>query len=171
MLKIPLYTIYLGSILLLIQACGYQFSAVKSLPGDIHSISVSVLRNETRQSGMEVTMTNALVDQFNRHSPAMVVPETQAQAVLTGTVRSLVSDVISRTSTRQVSERRLTVTVSLTLRDKANQILWQGQELSAQQTYSVAADDIITERNRLYALQRMAQRIAEEAYLLMTQAF
>lgn len=116
-------------------------------------------------------MTNALVKEFVQHRKGMVVDETQAQSVLSGTILSMNTEVTSRTSTRIVAQRQITITLSLMLKNTAGAIIWRNNNLKATEPYSVTEDRIATEDNRSRAIGRAVQRLAEDAYNAMAHGF
>lgn len=149
---------------LALQACGYQVSGTQPLPSGIDTIAVHVVTNRTRQTGLEVAVTNALVNELVRHRKGMVVNDAQAQGILSGTILSMETDVTARRSTRQVVQRQVTITLSLSLKNRAGKIIWQDNNLRARRSYRVSDDRLATEANRLEAVNLAVQRLAEDAY-------
>ena len=119
---------------------------------------------ELRQMGLEVTLTNALVNEFIQHRKGMVVNAAQAQSLLSGTIVSMETNVVSRNSDRIISQREVVITLSLTLKNKSGDIIWRDSNLRAKQSYSVSDDALATEANRRGAIERVVQRLAEDAY-------
>ena len=115
-------------------------------------------------------MTNALVSELTKHRQTVVVDDGAAQAVLSGKVLSLYNDVVSRTSTTQASERRLTMEVLLHLKRNDGTVLWQSN-LRTSENYGVATDSAESERLHRSALEKAAQRLAEEAYINIGHGF
>lgn len=111
-----------------------------------------------------MAVTNALVNELVRHRKGMVVNEAQAQGILSGTILSMETDVTARRSTRQVVQRQVTITLSLTLKNRAGKIIWQDNYLKARRSYRVSDDRLVTEANRLEAVNLAVQRLAEDAY-------
>jgi outer membrane lipopolysaccharide assembly protein LptE/RlpB len=153
-----------GLLCLALQACGYQFSGSQPLPAGVDTIAVHVVTNRSRQTGLEVAVTNALVNEFIRHRKGMVVNAAQAQGILSGTVLSLETDVTARSSIRQVVQRQVTITLALTLKNRAGEIIWQDNTLSAKRSYRVSDNRLATTANRLRAIDLAVQRLAEDAY-------
>jgi len=145
-------------------ACGYQSSGSQPLPTGVDTVAIHVVTNRSRQTGLEVALTNALVKEFIQHRKGMVVDEAQAQSVLSGTILSLQTDVTSRTTTRTVVQRRITITLSLTLNNSSGDVIWEDNNLRSRQSYSVSDDAIATEANRRQAIDRAVRRLAEDAY-------
>lgn len=148
----------------MLQACGYQFSGSQSLPTGVDTIAIHVVTNRSRQTGLEVMLTNALVNEFIRYRKGMVVDEARSQSVLSGTILSMETNVVSRSSERIVAQREVTITLSLTLKNKSGDIIWRDNYIRAKQAYSVSSDTITTETNRLRAIDLAVQRLAENAY-------
>ena len=162
---------WFGFLLIALQACGYQFSGSPSLPGDVNHVAIHVLANRTRQSGLEVIVTNALIGEFSKHGQGLVVDTDRAQAVLTGTIRFLNLDVETRSSTMIVVTRRVTLVVALTLADKTGKVLWRDDSIRASQNYAVTGNEISDQGNRLDAIRIAVQRLAENVYLELAQNF
>lgn len=116
-------------------------------------------------------MTNALVKEFVQHRKGLVVDEAQAQSVLSGTILSLQTDVTSRTTTRTVVQRRIAITLSLTLHNTSGDVIWRDSSLRSRQSYSVSNDAIVTETNRRQAIDRAVQRLAEDAFNAIVHGF
>ena len=153
-----------------LSGCGYRFADSRTLTIGLDTVAVHVLDNRTRQTGLEVLMTNALVSELTKHRQTVVVDDGAAQAVLSGKVLSLYNDVVSRTSTTQASERRLTMEVLLHLKRNDGTVLWQSN-LRTSENYGVATDSAESERLHRSALEKAAQRLAEEAYINIGHGF
>ena len=153
-----------------LSGCGYRFADSRTLTIGVDALAVHVLENRTRQTGLEVLMTNALVDELTRHRQTVVVDDESAQAVLSGKILRLYTDVVSRTSTTQVSERRVTMEVLLNIKQNDGTMLWQSN-VRASENYRVSTNRAETDRLRQVALGKAAQRIAEEAYINIGHGF
>jgi outer membrane lipopolysaccharide assembly protein LptE/RlpB len=151
--------------------CGYQLAGKGELPGKVDTIAVSMLANRTAESGLETKVTNALIDELTRRRQDLVVSTERADAVLSGTIDALSATTVARSGTLTAAERKVVITVSLTLKDRKGGVLWQGQRLTAEQAYPVADTKPHTETNRRAAIAQVAQRLAEYAYERLTDSF
>lgn len=156
--------------LTLLASCGYRLSGSGRLPGDANTIGISVLTNRTALSGLETTVTNALVDEFTRRQQNLVVEASRADAVLGGTIDALSTETVARRSTLTAVERRMVITASLVLKNQKGVVLWT-HRITASQTYAVDTSRPETDRNLRMASARVAQRLAEFAYARLTAAF
>jgi outer membrane lipopolysaccharide assembly protein LptE/RlpB len=154
---------------LLLTACGYHLAGNGRLPGGADTIGIRVLANRTALSGLEATVTNALVDEFTRRQQNFVVAPDRAEVVLSGSVDSLSTATVARSSTLTAVERRMVITASLVLKNRSGAVLWSHQ-ISANQTYTVASQQETNQNLRL-AAAKVAQRLAEYAYERLTQDF
>ena len=153
-------------------ACGYHMAGSGKLPGGIQKIAVNVLENRSGETGVETTMTNAVVIELNRRRKGVVVDEAQAEGILGGTIESLRSDTVSHKGSHTSLERRVYVTVSLKLTDPKGKVLWKANRLQAEQAYPVVeGDKPATENNRRQAIATLAQRLAENIYRRLTDEF
>ncbi len=146
--------------------CGYGFrGTVNNLPRDIQSIYIPVFVNETSEPGAEVVFANALIYEFTRSRILRVVPESQAQAYLTGKIKTIAIDPVIYANQTQALERRVTVTLDISCRRSDNQkILWQNQNMSRYEVFQVTNDPLQTDRNKQAALAKIAQDLSERIH-------
>jgi len=119
-----------GFVLLFLAACGYQLSGQSSfLPKDIHTIYVEPFINRSRDVGIEKELTTALRGEFYRRGQLRVVEQSeQADAILSGVVRSLDSSVVSVNRKDEALQYESVMTLDVTLRRREpNEIIWRGQ--------------------------------------------
>ncbi|MGD9022906.1 MAG: LPS assembly lipoprotein LptE [Deltaproteobacteria bacterium] len=149
-----------------ISACGYQFAGggLKA-PGGVGTIAITVLENRTSESGIERVFTNDLAYEFTRSKVLGVVEKDVADAVLSGVIRNMREESISHTASFASDERRVTVTLSLTLKSQGGAVLWSDSELSDREAFEVFPNDkMATERSKRAALETISERLAEKAH-------
>jgi outer membrane lipopolysaccharide assembly protein LptE/RlpB len=152
--------------------CGYHFAGYGQLPGGVDRLAVNVLLNRSSVSGIESTVTNALVNEIERRRRGAIVKGDRAQATLAGTIDSITWDTVSHRGVNTAAERRVYVVISLALSDLDGKVLWKRARLAAEQAYTVVdGDKIATENNRRRAIDLAAQRVAETAYQRMVDNF
>lgn len=153
-------------------ACGYKLAGRGTLPGGVERIAVNILTNRSSETGVEITITNALINELNRRRQGSVVDPDEAEAILEGTIQSLTWDTVSRRAVNAALERRVYGTLSLTLTDSSGKVLWKRSGLKAEQAYAVVEDNkSATESNRRQAIGILAQRLAENVYGRLTDDF
>ena len=133
--------------------------------------AVTMLVNRSGESGLEAKVTNALLDEITRRRQDLVVSVEQADAILSGTIDNLSTQTAARSGTLTATERKVVITVSLTLKDRNGEVLWQGARLVAEQAFPVADTKPQTESNRRAAMNEVAKRLAEYAYERLTDNF
>jgi len=157
---------------ILISACGYNFAGRgKNLPSDIKSIAITILKNKTSEMGIENIFTNSIIYEFTRSHQLPIKPKDKADAVLGGSIDSLKEDTFSRSSGHRALERRITITISLTLRDTNKRILWSDTGISDYEVFKVSEDRLTAEKNRRESIKKLASRIAEEVYDRIFEGF
>lgn len=155
-----------------LSACGYQMTGLGSLPGKAQTIGVKMFVNRSIETGAEAVLANALSEELNRRRPGTVERVRHADAVMTGTIISINRDTISRSGTLTAIKRRLTLEVSMVLRDRSGKTLWERPRMTATGDYDVVEEcNITTENNRRDALLSAADRLAEDAYRALTDDF
>lgn len=134
-------------------------------------MSITVLTNRTAHSLLQSTITNALLDEFTRRRPGLIVGVEQSQAVLSGTIESLESETVTRVNSQTASQRRLSIHVALSMTDKSGKVLWQENDLNFEQNYAVSINKTTSDLNRRLAMEKVALRLAEDVYERLTSSF
>lgn len=146
--------------------CGYALrGSTNNLPPDIQGIYIPVFVNETTEAGAEVVFANALIYEFTRSRNLPVVPESQAQAIVIGKIKSAIIDSVIYANQTQALQRKITLTLEVTCRRTDNQkVLWQNLNLSRYEVYNVTTDITQTDQNKSLAIQKIAQDLSEKIH-------
>jgi len=153
-------------------ACGYQLAGTGGLPGGIQTLHVQVVANSSSETGTETLVTNALISELNRRRQGVVVEADAAEAVLTGAIDALTWDTVSLRGLTTAAERRVYLTLSLSLVATNGDVLWKRSGLRAEQAYAVVeGNKPATENNRRSAIREVSLRLAEDVYRRMTDQF
>jgi outer membrane lipopolysaccharide assembly protein LptE/RlpB len=159
--------------LLALFGCGYHFAGTGGkAPGDIQSIAVNVLGNQTAEIGIETIFTNAILNEFIRWKRLPVKSLNEAEAVLGGSVARIKTQTASHLTRTRTLETRVIVTLSLTLtRVDTDEVLWQNKKLSYHDEYVEAANALNTNRLRREAFRRIAEFLAERIHRDLFEEF
>jgi hypothetical protein len=161
----------LAVILILVPAaCNYRFGGYREAHTTIQSLNITPFENRTRQVGIEALFTNDLVYEVGRGDRIALAAPGSADAVLSGVIKDLRANTISRQNLNTSLERRVYVTVELSVKDRQGHKVW-GYKLKENETYFVQPDKVSTEANLRLALSKISQRIAEKFHYRFTQAF
>lgn len=146
--------------------CNYHFAGTGGqAPGDVQSVAVNVLRNNTAEIGIESIFTNAIRNEFIRWKRLPIKPDGEAEAVLSGSVARIRTQRASHLTRTRTLETRVTVTLSLALtRPDTDEVLWQNKKLSYFDTYVEAENALNTNRLRNEAFRRIAEFLAEKIH-------
>ena len=146
--------------------CNYHFAGTGGqAPGDVQSVAVNVLRNNTAEIGIETIFTNAIRNEFIRWKRLEVKPANEAEAVLSGSVARIKTQRASHLTRTRTFETRVTVTLSLALtRADTDEVLWQNKKLSYFDEYVEAENALNTNRLRREAFRRIAEFLAEKIH-------
>ena len=145
--------------------CGYHFPGSGKAPGNIHTVAVEVLQNQTAEIGIETQFTNAIIGEFVRWKRLQIKPRGEADAVLGGRVSNIRTQAIVHLGPQKTLETRVTVTLQITLKRSENgEILWQKQDLSYFDDYEQSSDPLTTSRNRREAIEEIALFLAEKVH-------
>jgi outer membrane lipopolysaccharide assembly protein LptE/RlpB len=156
----------------ILAACGYRFSGAERYPGGVRTLFIGMLENQTSETGIEVTLADALVAEFTlQRSRALVASPGGADAHLSGVVKQVTIRTISSRGKDAAAERRVTVEVELKLTGRDGQVLWKATRITDNESYPVSEDKFVTEFNRRAAETILSRRIAERIYNRFTDDF
>ena len=160
------------AVLVAFTACGYQFKGMGlEAPEGVRTIAITVLENRTSESGIETTFTGDLAYEFTRSKVLEVVDKETADAVLSGSIASVKVDTISHTANYQSDERRVTVTLDLTLKRADGKVIWSDRSVSDQEVFKVSSDKLTTESNKRAAIEVISERLADKIHNRILQDF
>ena len=151
-------------------ACNYRFGGYREGHTAIQSLNIAPFDNRTRQVGIEALFTNDLVYEVGRGDQIALAGPSSADAVLSGVIKDLRANTISRQNLNTSLERRVYVTVELIVKNRQGDSIWD-YKLKENETYFVQPDKVSTEGNLRIALQKISRRIAEKFHYRFTQAF
>jgi hypothetical protein len=154
-----------------LSSCGYRFVGSGSFPAGIRSVSIPILENRTSETGMENIITNDLIYEVTRGKRVALTSMDKADALLSGVIRSMSIETISRRGTHSSLERRVTVTVDLKLTGPDGRVIRSVKGVSANEAYDVMSDKPATEQNRRNAISVLSKRLAEKVYNRITGDF
>jgi outer membrane lipopolysaccharide assembly protein LptE/RlpB len=157
--------------LLFFSACGYRFAGSGNLPGGIEKVAIEILKNRTTETGLENTITNDLIYEFSRKGRKVLKDRKQAEAVLTGVIKSESITTISRRAEQSPLARRVKINVSLKLTGSDGEVKWSVSDVSEFQEYNVATDKQSTEVNKRRAIESLSKKLAEKVYSRLTDNF
>jgi len=170
MKPLPSYTILLAGVVL--ASCGYRFAGPGQLPGNPRHLHVAVVENPTTETGIEVLLSNTLIQAFLANGHQVVAGPEAADAVLSGRIASLRIDSVSRESAQISLAGRVSIVLNLVLSDPEGNEIWSAEGLSGSQRYSISTGNKLqTEADRRHAIKILSERLAETAYDRLTTGF
>jgi outer membrane lipopolysaccharide assembly protein LptE/RlpB len=128
-------------------ACGYQLAGQSSfLPKDVRTIYVEPFINRSRDIGIEKEITTAVRGEFYRRGQLRLVEQAdQADAILSGVVRSFDSTVASVNRKDEVLQYESVMILDVSLRRREpNEILWRGQGTRLTELHSGSRAAVVT---------------------------
>lgn len=151
--------------------CGYSLRA--SLPGNIKTVHVPVLENRTQEPGIEDFITQALTTALVTSGMAKIARSAEdADAVLEGQIVEYSLTSLAFDSTANVTQYRLTIGLSLTLRDRAkDEVVWRQERIDDRADFRVAGQVTATLVREQDAVRRAAVDIARAIVSLAFEGF
>ena len=157
----------------LLAGCGYTQKA--HLPNDIKTVAVPTFKNEippheqfAYRPGLEIELTNAVIDRFIFDGNLKVVDESKADAVLEGSIISYKQEGLRFDRLESVEEYRLFLIVKFKLVDRrTNKVLIEEQNFSGRAEFFVsrnpAANRRVAANSATFDLAKsLVDRIVEE---------
>lgn len=163
--------ILLSVLLLIVSACGYQFEGGGYLNEDITRVAVKIFENKSSETGAETTFTNRLVEEVIKKTDTKVVSENLAEYVIEGQINAITFSTLSRSTTDDVTERRVTAVVDLKIMNKENETVWSVKAFSSNEAYTVSDDVSVDDSNKKEAIDKIALRTAERLVSKMLSNF
>lgn len=169
-----LYTSSLVLILMLTAGCGFHvmsFGKADSLTGDVKSVAVPFFVNDTKRTGIEVTLTTALIDELS--TTVHVVSDGTEEGIVTGFIKEYTLTPISYTNNDVVGVYRLSVLMAVTLKRKSDdELLWEDRFLSDFEDFAVDETSVAATKGReADALGRIADDISRLIKERMVEGF
>lgn len=127
--------------------CGYQFvGRGEAFPRDVRTVFVDPLVNRTNEIGVEREMTTALKSEFSRMGQLKVVERLEeADAILSGVVRSLDTRVIAVNRHDEALQYELLLVVDMNLRRRSpDELLWRTQGARFTDLYAGSRASVVT---------------------------
>ena len=153
-------------------SCGYRFAGGGGPPKGLNTIFVRLIENQTAEIGAEIILTDQLKNEFIRKYKGEIVAEEQAEGILSGRITGIRSWTIARRNAQSSLEKRVSVTIDLTLKNQAGEVVWFTRGMSGSEVYAVSqTDKSETESNKRDAIELVCLRLGEEAYYRMTDDF
>lgn len=159
-----------------ITGCGYTQKSL--LPEHIKSIHIRPFTNSidlsqeitsksrftTYRPGLELELTNAVIDRFIFDGNLKVVPEEKADAVVQAQLTGYRRDVLRFAGENEPTEYRLSVIVDISVTDRhEDKALWHEANLVGDTTYYLSGPLARTEDEAVAeAIEDLARRVVEK---------
>lgn len=146
-LKTRNWVVFPGFYLLVIVGCGYQFSGRgDAFPKNVQTVFIEPFVNRSRHVGIEGEIATALKSEFRRQGQLRVVDRLdQADAILSGVVRSFDQRVVSVNSKDEAFQYEATLVLDMSLRrHNPDELLWQSRGTRLNEVYSASRGAVVT---------------------------
>ena len=163
--------------LLLLTGCG-GYTTKSVLPDNIKTIHVMPVKNainlatevsdqesfRVTRPGLEVELTNAIINRFIFDGNLKVVMPDKANAVVEATLIDYRRDALRYTESDDVQEYRLSVTMNVVLRQTTdNKVIWQQDNLVGDTTFFLSGSHATSEDEAVVkAVDDAARRVVEK---------
>lgn len=153
--------------MLFVSSCGYTVSARPGLPEGIGSLAVDVLENDTPEPEVGVVMATALARRAE--SEGRLAGRDGGEARLVGRIEAVrASPVAFPGASDEAGMYALMLRVRLQLLPNNGDSMLSEVTVTGREHYRSGTGPEATEANRRLALERLVQRLAEEAWSELT---
>jgi len=158
--------------LLVLSGCGYRFVGGGDVPKGMQTIYIHLIENRTAEVGIEIILTDQLKNEFISKYKGQLAPIDQADGILSGRITDVRTVTVARRSTQSSLEKRVVITIDLTVKNQDDDIIWSTRGMSGSETYAVEQSDRqATETAKQDAMELVLLRLGQEAYYRMTDDF
>ncbi|MFQ5353897.1 MAG: LPS assembly lipoprotein LptE [Thermodesulfobacteriota bacterium] len=150
--------------------CGYHIAGKSgSMPGGVTAVTIPVFTNTTAKPNIEGIITSAFVSELL----TTVDVNKEAAAEVKGVIRSYNLQGVSYTTTDVTEEYRLTVVISLVLRDKKDgRVLWEDNNISDYEDFRVDVNDVArTEEVEIEVFKKLSKDLARKIKERLLEGF
>jgi outer membrane lipopolysaccharide assembly protein LptE/RlpB len=164
-------SIVLAGVVVVLGGCGYSLRP--SLPGNIKTVHIPVLENRTQEPGIEDFVTQALTQALVTSGVAKIVSGADtADAVLEGQIIEYSLVALAFDSGANVTQYRLQIGLSLTLRERgSSEVVWRQERIGERADFRVAGPVSTTLIREQDAVRRAAVDIARSIVSLAFEGF
>ena len=131
------------------------------LPPGVSSIAIPTFTSKTLEPGVEVPFTQAFLKEFIRDRRVKVVDRAEADSILEGIIKSFSIYSVSYDRSGYALEYRVNIVIDLTLKKRNGDIIWREKDFLETLTYHASSDVLISEANKVDAIQRIGRGMAE----------
>lgn len=142
-----------------LSGCGYRLGSL--LPASMKTVAVPNFKNYTNEPGIEIQVTNGVIERFQVDGTLEVAPEEEADTLLIGEIIDYKREGL-RLSTENdtTTEFRVTIAVRLTFKDlKTGKVLWVADRVEGEAAFPPGNSGPEAERA---AIPRVVEDLAED---------
>jgi len=144
--------------------CGY-YSVSGSLPGHIKKAAVPLFENETVETGIVEEVTEAVTDAIIRNGSMQIVRESQADAVVNGTIVNVRDEADTYSSSEKAKQFRLRIIADIQFYDRVkNRVIYEEKGIEGWARYDAsnasAREDAKSDASKMLANQIIDKIVA-----------
>ncbi|MBN2053674.1 LptE family protein [bacterium] len=159
--------------LLFTAGCGYTLVGKgSSLPDHIKNVAIQNFKNATYQHGLETILSDAVIEEFERHgSIALVKTEQEADAVLMGVIKHYEYKPLTDKN-NQITEYKIAITAAVVFRDRVkNRNYWKDDDFYFMEDYFVTEQLSSSRDNQQAAWEEAAEDFASSLVSIIMEGF
>ena len=160
------YQLFLACLvsLLFIYGCYHLVGSGSSeISSKIETIAIPIFKNRTDVPGIELVVTDAMINEFTSFSPEKMTDAEHAKTVLEGKVISYILDTIAADKRDKVLEYRLSIKLEVSLKGvNEGNAIYENKKLEDSIDFKVPRDSISRKREEENARLRLAQQLSQK---------
>lgn len=155
----------------LLSGCGYSLVGGGYLDENVTRVAVELFENKSSESRAGISFTNELIREIQTKTDTEVVDVAKSTRKISGIIKAITFDTLSRVTTETVVERQVTAVMDVKLVGPDGDILWSVKDFSANESYQVSSNTVGDEANKREAVDKIAVRSAERIVSQMMSNF
>lgn len=153
--------------------CGYSMVGKgSSLPEHIKNVAIITFKNATYEHGLETIISEAVIEEFERHGSIKVVrTEQEADAILMGVIKKYeYRPLVDKTNT--ITEYKLAITAGVVFRDRVKNVnYWKDENFYFIEDYFVTQQLSSSRENQREAWEEAAKDFAASLVSIIMEGF
>ncbi len=158
--------------LVFLASCGYRLAGqgVK-LPEPVKTIAIPIFTNNTAEPGLELSVTQAVIEKFQHDGRLDVVPSATADSILVCVLEGYSLEPMAYDAANKATQYRVKLRVKVKFTDKVGQGVSIEKTINSQWDYKLGASITVAEIARQEAVIEAAHYLGDKLISLLLEGF
>jgi hypothetical protein len=131
---------------LALAGCGYHLAGGGAgIPSGARTVGISLFANHSREHGLEVPLRRAIEEEFRRRGPLDVVPDGEADLVVSGTIRRFQTNPVAFVGTSEAVQYQGIVQIAFKLKERSTgRVIYENRLLQEALDFGAVSDVVVS---------------------------